>query len=174
MTDSVKMLEGVNRVVKRINQICKRFEWGYNFRTRFDQAQKSKSVPAVYQKKLMEVAAKYRLPVKLLTAIAQVESGFDPFAVSPKGAIGIMQLMPSTAKLVGVKEPLNPLENIEGGAKYLRMLLDKYSGDLVLALAAYNAGPEVVDKYGGVPPFEETISYIEKILKLLRGRDYAP
>jgi soluble lytic murein transglycosylase-like protein len=112
-----------------------------------------------------EVARTYNLDPKLLHAIAKVESNYNPRAVSPKGALGVMQLIPSTARLVGVSDPFDPRENIHGGARYLKYLLDKF-GDLTLALAAYNAGPKAVEAYGGIPPYAETQRYVRSVLSL--------
>lgn len=112
-----------------------------------------------------EIARTYNLDPKLLHAIAKVESNYNPRAVSPKGALGVMQLIPSTARLVGVSDPFDPRENIHGGARYLRYLLDKF-GDLTLALAAYNAGPKAVEAYGGIPPYSETQRYVRSVLSL--------
>jgi hypothetical protein len=107
-------------------------------------------------------AKKYGLPPKLLRSVIQAESGFQPQAISPKGAIGLMQLMPSTAHMFGVN-PQNPAQNVDAGARYLRDLLEQFNGGLWHALAAYNAGPAAVAKYGGVPPFAETINYIRRV-----------
>jgi hypothetical protein len=112
-----------------------------------------------------EIARTYNLDPRLLHAIAKVESNYNPRAVSPKGALGVMQLIPSTARLVGVSDLFDPRENIHGGARYLKYLLDKF-GDLTLALAAYNAGPKAVEAYGGIPPYEETQRYVRSVLSL--------
>ena len=109
-------------------------------------------------------AASYNLPPDIFLRLINTESGFNPNAVSPKGATGLTQLMPDTAKEVGVTNPNDITQNIEGGARYLRKMLDKYDGNMELALAAYNAGPSNVDKFGGVPPFAETQNYLFKML----------
>jgi hypothetical protein len=114
-----------------------------------------------------EAAVKYDVPENLLRAVAQAESDFNPKAVSSCGAVGVMQLMPDTAKSLGVTDPYNAEQNINGGAKYLSSLLKKYDGDIDKTLAAYNAGPGNVAKYGGVPPFKETQNYISKIKSIL-------
>lgn len=111
-----------------------------------------------------EASEKYNVDPKLIQALIKQESGFNPNAVSKAGAKGLMQLMPKTALSLGVKDAFNPKENIEGGVKYLSQMLDKYHGNKILALAAYNAGPGAVDKFSGVPPYKETQNYVKSIL----------
>lgn len=110
---------------------------------------------------------KYQVDPKLVSAVAEVESGGNQGAESPAGAVGVMQLMPETAAALGVN-PYDKQQNIEGGAKYLRQMLDSFGGDLKKAIAAYNAGPNAVKKYGGVPPYPETQDYVDKVLDLYR------
>ncbi len=113
-------------------------------------------------------AAEHSLPPQLIHSVIKVESNYDPAAVSPKGALGLMQLIPATARRFGVADVFDPAENIEGGAKYLRYLLNLYGGDYPLALAAYNAGEGAVAKYGTVPPYAETQNYLKLVARQLR------
>lgn len=112
------------------------------------------------------LAAQYGIDESLVRAVIRMESGGKTDAVSHKGAMGLMQLMPGTAKMLGVDDPFDPVQNLEGGIKYLSQLSDKYNGDLTKTLAAYNAGPRRVDAYGGIPPFAETQKYVRSILAL--------
>jgi len=113
---------------------------------------------------IVRAALRYQIDPDFVTSVVKAESGFNPAAVSPKGATGLMQLMPRTAASLGVENVLDPVANVEGGTKYLRHLLDQYDGDAVRALAAYNAGPKRVEQYGGVPPYRETRAYVTRII----------
>jgi soluble lytic murein transglycosylase-like protein len=118
-----------------------------------------------------EIASRYAVSAKLVEAVIRVESGFNPRAVSPRGALGLMQLMPATAAQLGVRDVFNERENVDSGVRHLRNLIDKYRDDLRLALAAYNAGAEAVARYGGIPPYAETQSYVRRVLNLFDGPD---
>lgn len=111
-----------------------------------------------------EIAKREGLTPDLLRAVIEKESAWLPCAVSPKGALGLMQLMPATALELGVEDPLDPAQNVAGGARLLRRLLSRYGGDLALALGAYNAGPAYIDAFRGLPPFRETLDYVAGIL----------
>jgi hypothetical protein len=121
---------------------------------------------APYAREIREAAERYGVEEALIKAVIRVESGFNSRAVSPKGARGLMQLMPGTASMLGVRNSFDPRENIDGGVRHLRGLIDRFGSDLKLALAAYNAGEQAVVNHGGLPPFRETRDYVTRILGL--------
>lgn len=122
-----------------------------------------------YRDVITQAAETYNLPEKLIAAVIKQESNFNPNVVSSAGASGLMQLMPTTAKYLGVTDRENPEQNIMGGAKYLRQMLDQFDNNISTALAAYNAGPGNVKKYGGIPPFKETQNYVTKVLDYFKA-----
>jgi soluble lytic murein transglycosylase-like protein len=122
-----------------------------------------------YSSIVEEKSKKHNVDPKLVKAVISAESGWNPSAVSPKGAVGIMQLMPGTASDMGVDNRYNPEQNIEGGIKYLRYLLDKFNGNMTLALAAYNAGPTRVERAQGVPAIPETVNYVKRVMNTYSG-----
>ncbi|HSR10638.1 MAG TPA: lytic transglycosylase domain-containing protein [Thermodesulfobacteriota bacterium] len=121
-----------------------------------------------------EIAGKHGVPPQLVKSIIRAESNGNSRAVSPKGAMGLMQLMPGTARELGVSDPFDPMANIRGGVQYLGNLLSEFSGDVTLALAAYNAGPASVRKYGGVPPYSETRNFVQKVQEGYRQEEHTP
>jgi hypothetical protein len=122
---------------------------------------------------IQEAAALHGVSPDLVRAVVQTESQFNPLAVSPVGAQGLMQLMPNTAKSVGLDDPFDPRQNVIAGAKYLSMMLERFNGNTALALAGYNAGPNNVKRYRGIPPFRETRGYVKKIQNLVADSDAA-
>jgi len=121
-----------------------------------------------YDRLIAQIARRHRVQPGLVKAVIAAESNFKPNAVSRVGAQGLMQLMPATAEALGVDQPFGVVENMDGGVRYLRAMLDRY-GDLTRALAAYNAGPSAVDRYRGVPPYRETQAYVKRVLEYYRG-----
>jgi soluble lytic murein transglycosylase-like protein len=145
------------------------------FEKRAGAARPRAAIPASEYDAFIEVVARENgLAPELVKAVAHAESGFDPDAVSPKGALGIMQLMPATARRYGVRNAFDPLENLRAGAMHLRDLLDEFDGNVKLALAAYNAGSGAVRRHGGVPAYRETQEYVRKIESTLGPRVRRP
>lgn len=127
-----------------------------NYGTNFDQI-------------IKRAAERFNVPEKLISSIIKQESNFDPSATSSAGASGLMQLMPGTAKYLGVTNSLDPEQNIMGGAKYISQMLSQFDGNIETALAAYNAGPGAVKKYDGIPPYKETQNYVQKVMNYFQG-----
>lgn len=136
-------------------------------RTRFRFA--ANADPQVYEQLIVSTANKYGVSPALVKAVIQAESGYNPNAVSRAGASGLMQLMPGTAKQLKVADSFDPRQNVDGGVRYLKFLLDTFKGDVSLALAAYNAGLGKVARYGGIPPYEETRTYVNRVLNNMRS-----
>jgi soluble lytic murein transglycosylase-like protein len=126
----------------------------------------SKKAMTEFDELIAAAARRYKMPPNLVRAVMHAESAFDPGAVSVVGASGLMQLMPATARDMYVKDIFDVKENIEGGVRYLRVLANEFDGDMVKIVAAYNAGPDAVKKYGGVPPYAETQAYVKKVVAL--------
>jgi soluble lytic murein transglycosylase len=134
----------------------------------------SANIPSAYLERINTACDRHGVDPALVHALVKVESDFNPLALSRKGAMGLMQLMPQTAVEMNVRNSFNPDENIDGGVKYLRYLLDRYEGNLSLALAAYNSGETAVKRWGTIPPFKETQSYVSRIMKLYHGSGKMP
>lgn len=165
------MLEGITNVLTRIQEIRERFanitgtvkNSDVSFQDTLNKAIEEKENP--FSELINTYSQKYGVDPKLVTSIIKAESNFNPNAVSKAGACGLMQLMPHTAKMLGVTNIFEPEENIEGGIRYFKGLLDEFNQNLPLSLAAYNAGPDVVKKINDIPPIDETKNYVEKVLK---------
>lgn len=145
------------------NKVQQRHEVDANFQSSASNDH-SISNGTPYASIIKEASERFSVPEKLIASIIKHESNFNPNVVSHAGATGLMQLMPGTAKYIGVQNRLDPKENIFGGTKYLKQMLTQFDNDFTLALAAYNAGPGNVKKFGGVPPFQETQNYIKKVM----------
>lgn len=175
----IDVQDRISEIMQRIDSIHKRFNStkttaGNGFHNTLAEVQEEyyknqnkTSTVNRYNEIIKAKSEKYSIPVRLIKSVIKQESNFNEKAVSRKGAKGLMQLMPQTAKLMGVNNIFNPEENIEGGVKYLRMMLNQFDGDVEKALAAYNAGPKAVEKYNGVPNYNETKTYISRILNNL-------
>jgi Transglycosylase SLT domain/Domain of unknown function (DUF4124) len=139
-------------------------------------SRRTEDIPVSYVNIINSACERYGVDPSLVHAIVKVESDFNPFAISRKGAMGLMQLMPQTASTMNVRNTFSPHENIEGGVKYLRYLLDRYEGNLSLSLAAYNSGETSVKKWGTIPPYKETQDYVKKIMQIYNGtgKTFAP
>jgi soluble lytic murein transglycosylase-like protein len=131
----------------------------------------SANMPSAYLDIIQTACNRHGVDPALVHALVKVESDFNPYALSRKGAMGLMQLMPQTALDMNVQNSFSPNENVDGGVKYLRYLIDRYEGNLSLALAAYNSGETAVKKWGTIPPFKETQNYVQRVLKLYNGKN---
>ncbi len=155
------------RFLAAINQLAKSSESGAGVSGQPPVKQRG-PLGQRYASLVQAAAQRNEIDPALLDSVIRQESGFNPHARSSAGAMGLMQLMPDTARSLGVRHPFDPAENVEGGARLLRQLLDRYDGRLDKALAAYNAGSQAVDKYGGVPPYAETQQYVRSIMSAYR------
>jgi Soluble lytic murein transglycosylase and related regulatory proteins (some contain LysM/invasin domains) len=170
-------MDGMQQVMQRIAAIEQRFQRmqpaapAGSFAATLSKAAGDKAAAAGSAREdiaamVQDAARRYNVDANLALAVARTESGLAPQAVSPAGAAGVMQLMPETARSLGVGNIYDPQENIDGGVRYLKQMLTTFGGDVVKAVAAYNAGPEAVRKYAGVPPYPETKAYVDKVLDL--------
>lgn len=181
------MNNGISQVLQRIHTIVERFspnkvqgsgsfekfisaemkkEKGNSQPVKTASVMDSLAAPADITRMIKQSAQKYSVDPRLVDAVAQTESNYRANAVSEAGAVGVMQLMPETAASLGVADIYNPRDNIEGGVKYIKQLLNTFNGDVSKAVAAYNAGPQAVKNYNGVPPYDETKNYVKKVLDL--------
>jgi soluble lytic murein transglycosylase-like protein len=137
----------------------------YELRTGVREPRIASRVTRAYDPAIKRASKQHGVSAALVKAVIAAESGFDPYAVSRKGAQGLMQLMPDTARDLGVDDALDPWQNIDGGTRYLGKMIERFPGELALAVAAYNAGPEAVTRHQGVPPFDETRTYVTRVLR---------
>lgn len=161
----------VEEITGRIQELARRPPAEQPFADVLKEASPSSGVPEQFRPLIERAAVQYNLPSRLIESIARQESSFNPNAVSPVGAQGLMQIMPQTQKELGITDPFDPAQSIDGGSRYVRMMLDRFGGNLPHALAAYNAGPHRVDQYRGIPPFAETQNYVTRILSDMEGTD---
>jgi soluble lytic murein transglycosylase-like protein len=142
--------------------------------TPLDQDQNSEKdnlSPGKFEDLIQQASEKYQVDQDLIKAVIKAESGFNPQALSSSGAMGLMQLMPFTAESLGVDDPYDPKQNIFGGTRLLHRLLDRYNDNIPLALAAYNAGPGAVDRFDGIPPYQQTQTYVKRVLNYMKSND---
>lgn len=171
-------MESISRVLQRINTIEQRFNPssanGHDFSAVLAGVQANDSINEKnfvsddISKIIDYTAKKYGVDSKLVMAVAKVESNLSPDVVSSAGAVGVMQLMPETAQGLGVRNSKDPRDNIDGGVRYLKQLITSFDGDITKAVAAYNAGPQAVTKYNGIPPYIETKDYVAKVMSLVK------
>ncbi len=171
-------MEGINRVLQRIDSIEQKFNHSVVTTNTFstvladvqsnDVAGDKTFASDDISKMLQFTAKKYGVDPKLVMAVAKVESNLSPDVVSSAGAVGVMQLMPETAQGLGVRNSKDPRENIDGGVRYLKQLIGTFDGDVTKAVAAYNAGPQAVKNYNGIPPYSETKAYVAKVMALAK------
>lgn len=169
-------MDGINKILQRINSIEQRFNCSpvttNAFSTVLAGVESNDSVGEKnfasddISKMIQFSAKKYGVDPKLVMAVAKVESNLSPDVVSSAGAVGVMQLMPETAQGLGVRNSKDPRENIDGGVRYLKQLIGTFDGDVTKAVAAYNAGPQAVKNYNGIPPYSETKAYVAKVMAL--------
>jgi len=169
-------MEGITQVLQRIDSIEQRFNPSTVTTNKFsnvlagveanDSTGKKNFAVDDISKMIQFTAEKYGVDPKLAMAVAKVESNLSPDVVSSAGAVGVMQLMPETAQGLGVRNSKDPRENIDGGVRYLKQLISTFDGDVTKAVAAYNAGPQAVKNYNGIPPFSETKAYVAKVMAL--------